>query len=76
MLHSFTASDQVTLRVSSFFEICTGSWTAESFEECIDNFYETNMTIVLYELNILLVLFGTSSCKFPNHCAVNKIDVL
>ena len=38
--------------------------------------YVTNMTIILYQLNILLVLFDASSCKLPNHCAVNKVDVI
>ena len=36
MLHSFTASVQVTLQVSSSLEICIANWTAESLEECMD----------------------------------------
>ena len=65
MLHTFTASDQVTLQVSRLLEICIASWTAESFEECMDNVYVTNVTIILYQLNTFLVLFDASSCKFP-----------
>ena len=75
VLHSFTASDQVTLRVSSLLEIGIASWTAESLEECMDIVYVTNMAIISYKLIILLLLFDSSSCKFPNHCAVNKIVV-
>ena len=74
-LHSFTAY-QVTLQVSSLLEICIASWTAERLEECMDIVDVTNMTNIWYELNILLVLFDASSCKFPNHCAVNKVDVI
>ena len=76
MLHTFTAFDQVTLQVSSLLKISITSWTAESLEECIDIVYVTNMTIISYQLNILLILFDASSCKFPNHCTVNKVDVV
>ena len=76
MLHSFTASNQVTLHVSSLLEKCIESWTAESLEECMDIVYLTIMTITSYQLDVLLVLFDISLCKFPNHCAVNKIDVI
>ena len=76
MLHSFTASDQVTLQVSSLLEIRIASWKAESFEECMDVVYATNMTIKLYQLNILLLLFDAPSCKLHNHRSFNKIDVL
>ena len=76
MLHSFSASDQVTLQVSSLLEIFIASWAAESLEECIDIVYVTNMTIISYPQNILLVLFYASSCKLPNHCAVKKVDVI
>ena len=76
MLHSFSASDQVTLQVSSLSEICVTGLTAESLEECTDIVYVTNMTFISYQLNILLLLFETSSSKFPNHCTVNKVDVI
>ena len=76
MLHSFEASDQMTLQVSRLLEICIASWTAESPEDCMGIVYVTNMTIISYQLKILLVHFDTSSGKFPNHCAVNKIDVI
>ena len=76
MLHMFTTSDQVTLQVSSLLKICIASWTAESLEECMDIVYVTNMTFISYQLNILLRLFDASSCKFPNHCAVKKVDVV
>ena len=76
MLHTFTASDQMTLQVSSLLKLCIASWTAESLEECIDIVYVTNMTFISYQLNILLILFDASSCKFPNHCAVNNVDVV
>ena len=66
MLHSFTASDQVMLQFSSLLEICIAGCTAESHEERMDIVYVTNMTIISYQLNILLVLFHASSCKFPN----------
>ena len=35
----------------------------ESFAECMDIFYVANMAIILYQLNILLVLFHALSCK-------------
>ena len=76
MLHKFISSNQVTLQVSSPLEICVASWTAESLEECMDIVYVTNMTIILYQLNTFLVLFDASLCKFPNHCAVNNVDVI
>ena len=76
MLHTFTASDQMTLQVSSLLKICIANWTAESLEEGIDIVYVTNMTIISYQLNIFLVLFDASSCKFPNHFTVNKVDVV
>ena len=76
MLHSFTASDQVTLQVSGLLEIFIASWTAEGLEKCMDVVYVTNITIILYQLGVLLVLFDASSCKLPNHCAVSKVDVL
>ena len=76
MLHTFTASDQMTLQVSSLLKICIAIWTAESLEEGIDIVNVTNMTIISYQLNILLLLFDASSCKFSNPCAVNKVDVV
>ena len=76
MLHSFTAIDQVTLQVSNLLERCIASWSAESLEECMDKVYLTNMTILTYEVNIFLILFDASSCKFANHCVVNKVDVI
>ena len=77
MLHTFTASNQVTLEVSSLLEICIASWTVESLEECMDIvFLTTNVTIIAYQLNTFLVLFDASSCKFPNNCTVNKVDVI
>ena len=42
----------------------------------MDIVYVTNMAIISYQLNILLVLFDASSCKFPNHRTVNKVDVI
>ena len=76
MLHTFNASDQVTLQVSSLLEICIASWTAESLEECMDIVYVTNVTIISYQLDIFPVLFDASSCRFPNHCTVIKVDVV
>ena len=72
MLHSFTASDQMTLQVFSLSEVCIASWTAEELEQCMDVVYVTNVTIIWYQLNVLLVIFDAWSCKFPNHCAVKK----
>ena len=76
MLHSFTASDQVTLQVTSLLDKFIASRTVKSLEECTDIVYVTNMTTLLYQLNILLVLLKALSCKFPKHCAVSKFDVI
>ena len=76
MLHSFTAPDQVALEFSNLLELCIASWTVESLEECIDIVYVTNMTSISYQLDLLLILFIASSCKFPNQCTVNKVDVV
>ena len=57
MLHTFTASDQVTLQVSILLELCIASWKAESLEECMDIVYVTFVTIIMYQLNSFLVLF-------------------
>ena len=75
MLHTFTASDQRTLHVSSLLKICITSWTAESLEECKDIVNVTNVTFILYQLDTFLVVFDASSCKFPNHCTVNNVDI-
>ena len=76
MLHTLTASEQMTLQVSCILKICIANWTAESLEESLDIVYVTIMTIISYQLNILLILFDASSCKFPNHCAVIEVDVV
>ena len=76
MLHPVTASDQVTLQVSCLLEICIGNRLAESLEECMDVVYVTHMTTILCQLNFPPALFDASSCKLPNHCAVNKVDVI
>ena len=54
MLHSFSTSDQVTLQVFSLLEICISGWTVESVEESMDFVYVPNMTIISYQLNILV----------------------
>ena len=66
----------MTLQVSSLLKICIASWTAQSLEEGMDIVYVTNVTIISYQLNTFLELFDASSYKFPNHCTVNKIDVI
>ena len=76
MLHSFAASGQVTLQVSNFLESCIACWTAERLEGCMESVYVPDLTILSIQLNILFVHFDTSSCKFPNLCAVKKIDVV
>ena len=65
MLHSFTASDEATLQVSSLLEICVACSTAESFKECTDIVYETNETIISYQVNTFLVFFDALSCNSP-----------
>ena len=65
MLHSFTASDQVTLQVSRLLELCIASWTAESFEECMDFVYVTNMTIISYQLSIFSYFFILRCASSP-----------
>ena len=76
MLHWFTASDQVTLQVSSLLKYVSQVGQRKSLEKCMDIVYVTNMTIISYQQNIVLVLFDSSSCNFPNHCTVNKVDVI
>ena len=63
MLHSFTASQQATLQVSSLLEIGIAVWTAKSLEVCMDIIYVTIMTVISYQLHSLLILFDASLCK-------------